>query len=80
MRITLQLIENCIHTPIPSIVLTANNQKYIFNVPETFQRFSREHRFKYNRGTIIFFTKTCSATVTGLLGLMLTLVDQGQSY
>lgn len=41
MRITVQLIENCSSTPIPSIIITANNQKYIFNVPETFQRFSK---------------------------------------
>ena len=79
MRITLQLIENY-QQSIPSVVIIANNQRYLFNVGETFQRFSREHRLKLNKGTIVFFTKTCSATVTGFLGLMLSLVDQGQCY
>jgi hypothetical protein len=33
MRITIQLVENNLAQEIPSIILTIQNQKYIFNMP-----------------------------------------------
>lgn len=41
MRITYQLVENYLGQELPTIVVTIQNQKYLFNMPESFQRFTR---------------------------------------
>jgi hypothetical protein len=41
MRIVIQLIENYLKQEVPTILITTDNNKYLFNVPSSFQRFTR---------------------------------------
>lgn len=79
MRIVVQLIENYLKQEIPTILITTDNNKYLFNVPSSFQRFTREHRIKMPVGAYYFFTRSNTATITGLTGLLLTMFDRGDS-
>lgn len=77
MRIVIQLIENYLKQEIPTLLISTENNKYLFNVPSSYQRFTREHKTKMPSGAHYFFTKSNTATITGLTGLILTLYDGG---
>jgi hypothetical protein len=80
MRITYQLVESYLGQELPTIIVTIQNQKYIINAPECFQRFTREHRFKFPKASNIFFTKVAASSVAGLFGFMLTLFEGGNAW
>jgi len=73
MKIYIQLIENYLKQEIPTIILTIEKQKYIFNMPTCFQRFIKDHKQKFPKGSAIFFTKTSTETLAGLNGFMLSI-------
>lgn len=75
MKIYVQLIENYLRQEIPTIILTIEKQKYIFNFPTCFQRFIKDHRQKFPKGPVIFFTKASADTLAGLSGFMLTIFE-----
>ena len=75
MKIVVQLIENYLSQPIPSIIITIDKAKYIVNIPSCFQRFIRVHKNRFPKGGKYFFTKTATSTIAGLSGLMLTIFE-----
>lgn len=75
MRIVLQLIENYLNQEVPTIILTIEKQKYIFNMASCFQRFIKDHKQKFPSGSRIFFTKSNTDTLAGLSGFMLTIFE-----
>ena len=75
MRICLQLLENYLKQEIPTIILTIDKEKYIFNMPTCFQRFIKDHRQKFPKGSKIFFTKASADSMAGLSGFMLTIFE-----
>lgn len=77
MRITLQVVQSHAKEPIPGIVLSIENQKYFFNIPDSFQRYFKEHAVRFPKGGKIFLTQLSSDHITGLFGLILTLNAQG---
>lgn len=79
MRITIKLIRNHYRQRVPSVVIQVDNQSYIFNVPETLQRFVKEHGVKFTSKMNIFFTGTTPHHISGMLGLSLTLFEHGLS-
>ena len=79
MKIYLQLLENYLKQEIPTIILTIDKEKYIFNMPTCFQRFIKDHRQKFPKGSNIFFTKASTDTLAGLSGFMLTIFESGYS-
>lgn len=79
MRIVVQLIENYLKQDIPTILISTDNNKYLFNVPSSFQRFTKDHRIGMPTGAYYFFTKSNTAAITGLTGLLLTLFERGGS-
>lgn len=77
MKIFLQLIENYAKQEVPTLILTIDKDKYIFNIPSCFQRFIRDHKQKFPKGSNIFFTKASADTIAGLSGFMLTIFQSG---
>ena len=75
MKIYLQLLENYLKQEVPTIILTIEKEKYIFNMPTCFQRFIKDHKQKFPKGSNIFFTKASTDTLAGLSGFMLTLFE-----
>ena len=73
MRIVIQLIENYLKQEVPAVLITTENNKYLFNVTSSYQRFTKEHKTKFPTGGRFFFTKTATSNITGLTGLILTL-------
>lgn len=76
MRIVVQIVENYLKQEVPSIIITTDKNKYLFNVPSAFQRFTREHGQKFPFGARFFFTKTSVSSITGLTGLLLSMYSQ----
>ena len=75
MKIYVQLIENYLRQDIPTIILTVEKQKYVFNMPTCFQRFIKDHKQKFPKASNIFFTKTNTDTLAGLSGTLLTIFE-----
>lgn len=73
MRIVIQLIENYLKQEVPTVYISTDTNRYLFNVPSSFQRFTKEHKNKFPAGARFFFTKTSTNTITGLTGLILTM-------
>lgn len=57
-------------TATPSLVCSYENAKYVFNVPDGFQRHYREHKVKFQPGTIFFFSRLSTATLSGMFGFI----------
>jgi hypothetical protein len=77
MKLTIQVLQNFVLQEIPSIVVSTETTKYIFNVPSTFQRFLKDHKFKLGKGFNYFFTKSSAQSMAGLNGYMLTIFEAG---
>jgi ribonuclease BN (tRNA processing enzyme) len=73
-------VENYIGQELPTIVVTIQNQKYVFNLLECFQRFAKQHRVKLPKASNIFLTKVTANSIAGLYGFMLTLFDTGNAW
>lgn len=72
MSLTFQIIHNHSSQSLPTILVQTQNTKYLFNVPETFQRFMATHRFRFAKESKIFLTRLHPLSLTGLFGLLLT--------
>lgn len=77
MRITLQVVQSHSQEATPCLVFSVENQKYFFNIPDSFQRYFKEHSVRINKGAKIFLTQLASDHLCGLFGLVLTLNAQG---
>ena len=80
MKYALQIIEGYHLQKIPAIILSCENQKYFFNIPETTQRFSKEHSLKFISGSNIFLTQLSTHHITGMYGLLLTLFEHKMCF
>lgn len=79
MRIIYRVIRNHLKQGAPSLYLQIENEKYFFNVPETTQRFIKEFGLKFSRGSNFFFGGVTPNHIMGMVGLSLTLFQQGTS-
>ena len=75
MKVVFQIIRNHPTQSTPVIVILFDTSKYVFNIPETFQRFLRFHHFKMSKGSRIFLTKLSTENITGLFGFLLTMYE-----
>ncbi|KAI3913634.1 hypothetical protein MKX01_035830 [Papaver californicum] len=57
----------------PSILLFFDNQRFLFNAGEGFQRFCTGHKIKLSQIDHVLLTRVCSETAGGLAGVLLTL-------
>ena len=79
MKLKLNTV-NCIRGQrIGSLKLQIDDSTFVFNVPDSFQRFLSENSIKNNEGLNIFFTRSNSDSFHGALGYMLTLTGQMKS-
>lgn len=60
----------------PCVLLFFDNERYLFNCGEGFQRFCIEHKVKSAKINDIFFTRATTEAAGGLPGLLLTLADK----
>lgn len=60
-----------------SVLLFFDTQRYVFNVPEGFQRFCTEHKVKLSKVNRVFLTKNAPEAAGGLPGALLTMADSG---
>ena len=75
MKVIFQIIRNHPTQSFPAIIIFFDKSKYIFNVPETFQRFLKFHHFRMSKGSKIFLTRMGTDTITGLFGFLLTMYE-----
>jgi ribonuclease Z len=61
----------------PSILITSDSAKFLFNVGEGSQRFCTEHKIRLSKLKHIFLSHLNTDTVGGLPGMILTLADVG---
>ncbi|CAK95057.1 unnamed protein product (macronuclear) [Paramecium tetraurelia] len=73
VRFSFQVIKN---QETPNIVCSFDNIRYIFNLPDGFQRFTKDNQVKINQGPRIFFTRLSTQTTTGCFGYLSTLLAQ----
>ncbi|CAD8205598.1 unnamed protein product [Paramecium octaurelia] len=73
VRFSFQVIKN---QETPNIVCSFDNIRYIFNLPDGFQRFTKDNQVKINQGPRIFFTRLSTKTTTGCFGYLSTLLAQ----
>lgn len=57
------------------MILTYESKKYVFNVPESFQRFITQNGAKFSKESHIYFTRLSTDNTSGVFGLMLTLFE-----
>jgi len=60
-----------------SVLLFFDTQRYVFNVPEGFQRFCTEHKVKLAKVNRVFLTRNAPEAAGGLPGALLTMADSG---
>lgn len=80
MKIIFKVLRNHSRQGIPSVFLQVDNEKYMFNVPETTQRFIREHGLRFSKGMNFFFTGLTTNHLMGIVGLSLTLFQNQLSH
>lgn len=73
VKLSLQVIKS---TPYPSIVCSFDNARYVFNVPDGFQRYIKEHKVKMGTGATFMITRLCTTRICGLFGYIQTLVAE----
>ena len=68
MKLLIQVISNNPLQKVPSILINAENFKYIWNIPEHFNRFIEIHHLTNLKPPIaVFFTKACINSMGGLI-------------
>lgn len=80
MRIIYKVMRNHNRQGIPSVMLQIDNDKYYFNIPETTQRFVKDHGAKFGRDSKFFFSRLTTAHLAGIIGLSLTLYQNSVSH
>ena len=73
MRILYKIIRNHKRQGVPSVYIQVDNEKYFFNLPETTQRFIKEHGLKFSKDMRFFFSNLTTNHLMGSIGLFLTL-------
>jgi len=76
MKILYKVIRNHRRQGVPSVYIQVENEKYLFNVPETTQRFFKEHGLKFSKDMKFFFSRLTTNHLMGVVGLFLTLFQQ----
>lgn len=76
MKILYKIIRNHRRQGIPGVFIQVENEKYLFNVPETTQRFIKEHGLKFSKDMKFFFSNLSTNHLMGVVGLFLTLFQQ----
>ena len=61
---------------LPSVLLFFDNERYLFNIGEGFQKFTLENKIKSAKLDGIFLTRTTTEAAGGLPGMLLTLADK----
>lgn len=79
MRIIYKVMRNHNRQGIPCIMLQIDNEKYYFNVPETTQRFVKDHGAKFAKESKFFFSRLAATHLAGIIGLSLTLYQNSLS-
>ncbi|KDO32916.1 hypothetical protein SPRG_02608 [Saprolegnia parasitica CBS 223.65] len=62
----------------PSVIVTGESQRYLFNACEGLQRVCMEHRVRLGKLQTVLLTELTSETLGGLPGLILTISDIGK--
>jgi len=75
MRITIQIIQLHLRQSIPCIVLSSEQQRYFFNMPDKFQRLAREHSVRFSEGNRFFLTQLSADHIVGLYGVAAALQE-----
>ncbi|KRW99919.1 hypothetical protein PPERSA_12595 [Pseudocohnilembus persalinus] len=73
MSISLQTIKTSVNQEIPTIYLQIETKKYLFNIPDAFQRFRPDHKINNLRGPKFFFSRLQPQYINGLFGFSQTL-------
>ena len=73
VRFAFQVVKN---QETPNIVCSFDNFRYIFNIPDGFQRFVKDNNIKINPAPRIFFTRNSTQTLSGCFGYLHTLLAQ----
>eukprot|EP00003_Mantamonas_plastica_P031833 TRINITY_DN8424_c0_g1_i1.p2 TRINITY_DN8424_c0_g1~~TRINITY_DN8424_c0_g1_i1.p2 ORF type:complete len:103 (-),score=28.58 TRINITY_DN8424_c0_g1_i1:170-478(-) len=60
-----------------SVLMTVENKRYIFNIPDGLQRFTLQHKVKLSKIDHVLATRMHVNTTGGLPGLLLTVSDAG---
>jgi len=79
MKILYKIMRNHKRQGVPALFLQIENEKYVFNVPETTQRFIREHGLRFSKETKFFFSGMTTSHLMGMIGLALTLFQHNLS-
>ena len=77
MRTVLQIIGTDNGESCPSILVTCDSQKYLFNVGEAAQRTCLEYKIRLGKLENIFASNVSWDRVGGLPGMLLTLAQAG---
>jgi ribonuclease BN (tRNA processing enzyme) len=79
MKIIYKIMRNHSRQGVPCVVFEVDNEKYYFNVPETTQRFIRDHGSKFSKDSKFFFSRLTATHLAGVIGLSLTLFQHSLS-
>ena len=79
MKIIYKVMRNHSRQGIPCIMLQIDNDKYYFNIPETTQRFVKDHGAKFARDSKFFFSRLATTHLAGIIGMSLTLYQNSIS-
>jgi ribonuclease Z len=80
MKSTIQIITTNVSLQSrPSFLMTFEQNRYLFNVPEGFQRFCFSHGVKLQRISSIFLSKLQPGELAGLPGILFTLADKSKN-
>jgi ribonuclease Z len=61
----------------PSVLLFFDHQRYLFNAGDGFQRFCVEHGVRMSRLESVMLTRSATAALGGLSGMLLSMVQEG---
>ncbi|KAH9093307.1 hypothetical protein Ae201684P_008963 [Aphanomyces euteiches] len=78
MTLDVQILSVASTEMYPSVMVTGETQRYLFNAGEGLQRLCMEHRVRLAKLQHVCLTQVNSSTVGGLPGLILTVSDTGK--
>jgi len=64
---------------VPSAMLFFDHTRFVFNLPEGFQRYAAENKFKLNKISAAMFTRSSMEAAGGLPGMVLSVQDQEET-
>lgn len=80
MKILYKIMRNHRRQGVPTLYIQVKDFKYYFNMPETSQRFLREHGVRIGKDSRFFFTGVSVNHLMGMIGLCLTMFQQQTSH